>query len=42
LGTHIRSASSKYEDLSKRIERISSRLHTIEAEGDENPGKGNS
>jgi len=41
LGTHIRSASSKYEDLSKRIERISSRLHTIEAEGDENPSKGN-
>ena len=32
LGTHIRSASSKYEDLSKRIERISSRIHTIEAE----------
>ena len=42
LGVHIRSASSKYEDLSKRIERISSRLHTIEADGDENPSKGNS
>lgn len=42
LGTHIRSASSKYEDLSKRIERISSRLHTIEAEGDESPSKGDS
>ena len=42
LGTHIRSASSKYEDLSKRIERISSRIHTIEAEGDESSSKGNS
>jgi len=39
LGTHIRSASSKYEDLSKRIERISSRLHTIEADDDESPDK---
>jgi len=42
LGTHIRSASSKYEDLSKRIENISSKLHTIEAENDESSNKGNS
>ena len=42
LGTHIRSASSKYEDLSKRIESISSRLHTIEVEDNESPRKGNS
>ena len=42
LGTHIRSASSKYEDLSKKIENISSKLYTIEAEDDESPSKGNS
>jgi len=42
LGTHIRSASSKYEDLSKRIERISSRLHTIEADDDESSNKSSS
>ena len=35
LGTHIRSANSKYEDLTRKIERISSKLHTIEAENDE-------
>ena len=42
LGTHIRSASSKYEELSKRIESIAFKLHTIEVEGDESPSKGNS
>lgn len=42
LGIHIRSANSKYEDLAKRIENISFKLHTIEAEGDENSGKGTS
>jgi len=42
LGTHIRSASSKYEELSKRIERISSKLHTIEVGSDESSSKGNS
>lgn len=35
LGIHIRSASSKYEDLAKKIESISFKLHTVEAEKDE-------
>jgi len=42
LGTHIRSASSKYDELSRRIERISSKLHTIEVEDNESSSKGNS
>jgi len=35
LGIHIRSANSRYEDLAKRIESISFKLHTIEAEDNE-------
>jgi len=32
LGTHIRGASSKYEDLARKIDNISSKLQVIEAE----------
>lgn len=35
LGTHIRSAGSRYDDLSRKLENISSKLHTIEIKGDE-------
>lgn len=30
LGTHIRSANLRYDDLAKKIENISSKLQTIE------------
>lgn len=35
LGTHIRSASSRYDDLTGKIEKISSKLHTIEVKDSE-------
>lgn len=35
LGTHIRSAGSRYDDLSRKLESISSKLHTIEIKENE-------
>ncbi len=41
LGTHLRSASSKYEDLTKRLDQISVKLETIGDIEDDNTSKSN-
>ncbi len=42
LGSHIRSAASKYEDVSRKIESISFKLGSIGDRNDESQGKGDS
>lgn len=39
LGTHIRGASLKYEDVAKKIESISLKLHTMGESSNENQGE---
>jgi len=36
LGTHIRSAASKYDEAAKKLDMISIKLHTFTGESDDN------
>jgi DNA recombination protein RmuC len=40
LGSHIRSASVKYDDVSKRVEKISLKLQSIEGQRNDSEGEG--